>query len=146
MLIRLLFISLTMILLNCACMGSTRTPAIQEAIESGNDYLEKGDLDRAIADYDRAIELDPDYAHTYFDRGFTYRRKGDQDRAIADYDRAIELDPDFALAFMNRGLAYLDQEDLDRASADFRDVLRISNDPNTRWFAEEQLELLGATP
>jgi tetratricopeptide (TPR) repeat protein len=39
--------------------------------------MEKGDLDRALADYDRAIELVPYYALAYTNRGLAYFDKGD---------------------------------------------------------------------
>ena len=56
-------------------------------------YGDKGDYDRAIADYDEAIRLDPRYAVAYYNRGVAYCDKGDYDRAIADYNEAIRLDP-----------------------------------------------------
>src|SRR6516165_4910804 len=55
-------------------------------------YDGKEEHDRAIADFDRAIELNPDDAVAYDNRGYVYDAKGDQDRAIADYDKSIELD------------------------------------------------------
>ena len=48
----------------------------------------KADLDRAIADYDQAIRLDPKYVAAFVDRGIAYRAKGDLDHAIADDDQA----------------------------------------------------------
>ena len=58
-------------------------------------YGNKGDQDRAIADYDQAIRLDPGLAHAYANRGSAYTDKMDYDRAIADLDQAIRLDPGF---------------------------------------------------
>src|SRR5262249_50255351 len=55
---------------------------------SGNAHLNKRDYDRAIADYDQAIELDPKYAIVYVYRGNAYQAKKDYDRAVADYDKA----------------------------------------------------------
>jgi tetratricopeptide (TPR) repeat protein len=75
----------------------------------GNAYQVNGDIDRAIADYDEAIQLDPNLADAFTGRGPAYRNKGDVDRAIVDYDQAIRLSPNYAMAFNNRGGAYQDK-------------------------------------
>ena len=72
--------------------SSTRTMPRPTSTAAG--LRNKGDYDRAIADYDRAIQLKPDYADAYVGRGVAYGEKGDYDRAIADFDRAIQLKPD----------------------------------------------------
>src|SRR6202451_2938122 len=41
----------------------------------GNAYLAKADLDHAIADYNQAIRLDPDYAFAFNNRGYAYALK-----------------------------------------------------------------------
>ena len=53
--------------------------------------VKKGDLDRAIADYSKAIQLDPNYADAYAFRSKAYRKRGDKDRGMADIIRAAEL-------------------------------------------------------
>ena len=58
-----------------------------------NAYKEKGELDRALKDYDKAIRLNRGVAAVYAQRASTRRRMGDLDRAIADYTRATELEP-----------------------------------------------------
>jgi tetratricopeptide (TPR) repeat protein len=57
-------------------------------------YARKGDFDRAIADYDEALRIKPDYAEALKNRGIAYEKKGDFDRAIADYDEALRIKPD----------------------------------------------------
>jgi tetratricopeptide (TPR) repeat protein len=55
--------------------------------------LGEGDRDRAIADFDEAIRIDPNHANAFNSRGNAYYAKGDRNRAIADYDRAIAINP-----------------------------------------------------
>jgi tetratricopeptide (TPR) repeat protein len=88
-------------------------------------YADKGDVDRAIANYDQAIKLDPNYAEAYNNRGNAYSHKGDNLRAIADYDQAIKLDPKDALTYSNRGKWYRDKGDSDRAIADFDQAIKL---------------------
>src|SRR6476620_9951305 len=71
----------------------------------GNAYDEKGDHDRAIADYTEAIRFNHRFVEAYDNRGFTYYLKGNYDRAIADYDEAIRLKPNNVFAYRNRGMA-----------------------------------------
>ena len=64
-------------------------------------YYDKGEVDRAIADFDKVIALDPNNADAYSNRGNAYDEKGEFDRAIADFRRALEIDPSNQLAKNN---------------------------------------------
>jgi len=88
-------------------------------------YSDKGDPDRAIADCNQAIRLDPKLANAYLNRGKAYSDKHDFDRAIADYDRAIELDPKSSIGYNNRCDAHLDKGAIDRAIADCNQAIRL---------------------
>ena len=57
----------------------------------GEAYGLKGDIDRAISDYTKAIELNPNYVPAYNSRGRAYTRNGDYMRAVADVTKAGEL-------------------------------------------------------
>jgi clan AA aspartic protease (TIGR02281 family) len=105
----------------------------------GTAYGNKNDQDRAIADFNEAIRLNPNLALAYNNRGFAYFRTGDLDRAIADYGEAIRSNPNYAFAYGNRGLAYSRKGDFERAIADSSEAIR--RNPNlafaydTRGFA-----------
>jgi len=118
-------------------------PAAADAYYSrGLAYGSTGDYNRAIADYDRAIELRPDDAEAYNNRANAYNCKGDYDRAIADCGQAIELRPDCAEAYYNRAIAYKQRGEKEKAIADFEKFLKLSNDPDWRKQAEQQLQEL----
>ena len=52
-----------------------------------------GDYEQAMADYNKAVELDPDYALAYYNRGMSYVDSGDLEQAIADFEWYLELAP-----------------------------------------------------
>ena len=94
---------------------------------AGNAKGAKGDLDGAIADYSRALELDPKNVYAYNNRGLTKQSKGDVDGAIADYNRTLELDPKNAYAYNNRGLAKDAKGDYDGAIADCNRAIELDS-------------------
>ena len=57
----------------------------------------KGDSAGALADYDRAIELDPDDPLAYFNRGVLKREMGAKEGALADFTQASAIDPDLEI-------------------------------------------------
>ena len=69
-------------------------------------YGNKQQYDRAIEDFNKAIELDPRDDIAYYNRGRAYENKQQYDRAIEDYNKAIELNPRFDKAYSNRGVVY----------------------------------------
>jgi tetratricopeptide (TPR) repeat protein len=88
-------------------------------------YYDKGDDDRAIAEFNEAIPLDPKSAQAYSSRGLAYDHKGDLGHADPDYNEAIRLDPKYGQAYFNRGNAHYQKGDDDRAIADYSEAIRL---------------------
>jgi tetratricopeptide (TPR) repeat protein len=66
-------------------------------------YYRKKDFDRAIADHDVAVRLDPTDPYLTWTRGVFLSRRKQYDRAIADFKELISLDPRFANAYNSLG-------------------------------------------
>ncbi|MBL26101.1 MAG: hypothetical protein CMM50_00925 [Rhodospirillaceae bacterium] len=94
----------------------------------GNIYNRRQLYDKALADYDKAISLKPDYANAYNNRGSAYIDLQDFERAIADFDHAIAISPDYAEAHNNRCEAELRLGEVDRAFADCRKAIDLQPD------------------
>jgi Flp pilus assembly protein TadD len=108
--------------------------------DAGMAALKTGDLDTAIAHFTKAIEVKPDDAVAYRNRGIAYGEKDLHDQAIADFTMAIELKPDDASAYNNRGIAYENLRQRDKAIADYRQALSL--EPGMKE-AQEGLKRLG---
>ncbi len=94
----------------------------------GSWYARRDMLDRALGDFDKAVELAPASAAPLTDRAAVLRRLGQLDRALADADRAIELDPKNVGGFLQRGHARAQQREWDKALADFEQAVTLRPD------------------
>jgi tetratricopeptide (TPR) repeat protein len=86
----------------------------------------KRELDRAVADFNAALRLDPKDASAYKARGEIFEQKKDYDRAIQDFGEAIRLAPNDDEAFHDRGGAYFSKRDYDRAIKDASEAIRLN--------------------
>ena len=91
-------------------------------------YGAQGNLERAIEDYTRAIELEPNSPLAYSNRGGAYQKQGNLERAIEDCTKAIELEPNNDQAYNNRGGAYYNQGNLEQAIEDYTRAIEL--EPN----------------
>jgi len=105
------------------------TPASEEADENlvnrGIEKAKNGDLDGAIADFDRAAELNPKDDAPYYNRAQAKRLKNDTAGAIADYTTAIELGSTNPAAYNNRGNARMEGNDVAGAIADYTHAIKL---------------------
>ena len=80
-------------------LGDATPNYIAGAYEArGLAHHKKRDYDRAIADFDKAIELNPDKVGFHISKGISYIEKRDRERAIAAFRKALEIDPSNELA------------------------------------------------
>jgi serine/threonine-protein kinase len=91
----------------------------------GNALNAKGQVDEAIACYQKAIALDPKAALAHANLGNALRNKGQVDEAIACYRKAIALDPKAALAHANLGLALRNKGQVDEAIACYQKAIAL---------------------
>ena len=79
-----------------------------------------------MADCNRALELDANFAVAYSNRGVVWFQKGELDSALSDFNKAIRIDPSYWAGFTGRGDVWRKKGELERALADFQQAIRIS--------------------
>jgi len=102
-------------------------PLVPEAYNNrGAVYAGLRQYDRALADYDRALAIDPDFSRALNNRGAAFQRIGDFEKARADFDRAVGLDPKNADVYYNRGNLYMAMEDYKSAIRDYTAAVELN--------------------
>jgi len=112
----------------------------------GPNPKEEEESGKAIADYNKAIELAPNHPSAYYNRGCAYAEIGAYDEAIADYNKAIELNPNDSLAYYNRGLACSKRGDVPKAVSDLEKCIELSTDPELTKDAQQALREAKKSP
>ncbi len=86
----------------------------------------RDEYEKALKDFQKAVELNPRMPQAYNGLGYAYRKLGDYARALENYDRALRLNPKFADAIEYRGEAYLGLNQLDDAKQAYLALFAIN--------------------
>ncbi len=107
-----------------------------EVLQQFNDalfYLRRGlahkkleMYEKAIADYDKALQIRPGYAEAFNNRAMVWDLTGEYDKAIADYTEAIKADPSDAEYFNGRGVTWDNKGEYDKAMGDYRAAINLN--------------------
>lgn len=110
--------------------GDIYTDLIQRNPDQGRFYTLRagswwalGKADKALEDYDQAIEMGYQEAHAFISRGLFHASLGNYDKAIADYDQAIKADPKDSAPLINRATAYMMKGQFDKAADDYTEAI-----------------------
>jgi tetratricopeptide (TPR) repeat protein len=68
----------------------------RESTHEARRWGKLGDLEKAIAEINRAIEIKPDYVDSYIQRAVIYKEGGDLFKAVSDYGKAVDLNPNLS--------------------------------------------------
>jgi len=101
---------------------------LQGCVNRGDAYKANGEYDKAIADYSRALKIDPLRAEVYASRGHMYTELKEYDKAIADLDYSLKLKPELSGAYLNRGNLYRVKGDYNKAISDYSEALKLKPD------------------
>jgi len=85
----------------------------------GKTLFDMGRTQEAIADYTKAIELDPTFAEAYINRGAAYGKLGQNNLALADFNKGVELKPESANGYFNRSILHAAMKKFDLAIRDY---------------------------
>jgi tetratricopeptide (TPR) repeat protein len=105
-------------------------------------YSQMKEFALALADFNRCLELDPDWAWAFSERGKVYLYMKQFDKAIADGSSAIKYKPNYFHGYLIRAYAYQELGDHKKARADFENAFKLTGSPQLKKHIQEQLNNL----
>ena len=97
----------------------------QEIFDEGNNMMDRGSLEEAIALFTQVIDLKPDFAEGWNKRATVLFLKGELEASISDIQKTLELEPRHFGALDGLAEIYLIQDDLLGAAATYKRILEI---------------------
>lgn len=112
------------------------TGAAEGYVERGNLYIDLYELEKAVADCKKAIELDSEAYYAYNNLGCALLKLRRTEEAIGPLKQAVEIDPDKDhLPYLNLAECYVLQKNYEEAIACYREAIRLQPE-NVRWKKE----------
>ncbi len=102
----------------------------------------KKDINGAIADFDKAIELNPKNPELYLNRGYIKQLTNDLKGALADYNNALSINPRFAFAYNNRGVLKVALNDIQGAMDDYAKAIELNGKYSDAFYNRANLKYM----
>ena len=94
----------------------------------GGAYAAEGKLNKAIAEFKKAIRINPNHAQAHSNLASVYYQQGKYDLAVKSYNKAIDIDPNLVEAHQSVGNVYYDKRKYDLAIESYNRVIAINPD------------------
>ncbi|MBD2409905.1 protein kinase [Nostoc calcicola FACHB-389] len=108
----------------------------KELSKQGNTLFDLQRYQEALAVYEKAVNIRPDYAQGWNGQGKTLSQLKKYKDALAAYDKAIQIKPDYLEAWIGRGLVLDNLERYQEAIASFDKALELNNQNSQVWNAK----------
>lgn len=109
-----------------AALMSSSPESAEQYLSRGNAFLQGRKYDEALADFDKAVTLDPASSQALADRALTWAWKNDFAKSLSDADQALKLDSRQIVAYRAKGLSATRQEHWPEAIAAYSAALAIN--------------------
>ncbi len=118
----------------------SKSEEIKKHFNSGVRFSQRGDFDKAIEEYSKALEINSGIAEIHSNLGFAYLDGGKTDLSISSQKKALELDANLNNAYYGLALALERKGDIEGARKNWEQYLE-SAPKDTRWWNKAKVKL-----
>jgi len=101
----------------------------------GTSYFNRGAYDKAVIEFNKALELDPNYGEVLNMLGYVYLEMGDPSKAVEYLKKYVSLSPGEANPLDSLANAYFAMGRLDEAIANYKEALKINSGLDSSYFS-----------
>jgi tetratricopeptide (TPR) repeat protein len=116
-----------------AAPAATSVADAQGITARGETLMRAGKTEEALAEFDKAIALDPHNAQALYNRGLLYQREKQHQQAVADFTSANGLTPQRAEPLLGRAISYLALDKVKEAAADLDEAVQADPQSAQAW-------------
>jgi tetratricopeptide (TPR) repeat protein len=109
-----------------ACGG--QSPSVTDHFAKGNELTGAGDYEKAVEEYQAALQEEPDNVSVLTNLGVAYYNMDRWDDAVAQYEAALKIAPNDADIHSNLGAAYVRKKELDKALTEYERAIELQPD------------------
>ncbi|MAE20030.1 hypothetical protein CMK12_14070 [Candidatus Poribacteria bacterium] len=120
------------IIVNMSCFISACGSRQKAHFNRGLTYYNRGQLEQSIAEYQKAIQIKPDFAQAHNNLGNVYYNQGKLEEAVVEYQGAIAINPNYAKAHYNLGVVYHQQGKLEQAAVQYQQAIASNSKEGKR--------------
>jgi len=114
----------------------------KEIVDKGRQLMDRKLYDAAVLEFDKVIDLDPQNAFAYSNRGYCFAMKGEFDTAVQDFTKAIEINPNYDDAICKRAKSYAALRKFKESFADYDRAIEINPQNKTAYLERGSIKAM----
>jgi tetratricopeptide (TPR) repeat protein len=95
-------------------------------LDRGQAYIDAGEFNKALADFNMLEKIEPDNPKLYNNRGVIYFKRGEYDKALNEFNRSLAINPRFPLGYLNRAMLWGINKEYEKSIRDLTAAIEIN--------------------